>query len=646
MNTPSLFASLLQSSMMFTLVSASLFLLLRSPFRKHLTAGSTLLLWILALLPLLVISKFTIPVSSQQANKATYKLFAVVSKIDPASYIDWGILDTRSNQQKNLTNTELDSYQTTPTSPDKTVTSHLAIAFYIWLAGVCIMLGLYGFQLLALRHLIASSKQVQQPSVLQLHRKLLRDLGIKRHLPLYEARGVGSAAIVGIFQPAVLLSPEILSCTPEQQHSVLLHELTHYRKAHLWLNTIGLLCTALHWFNPLVWLAYRELRRSIELACDEAAIRSQKKPFTAESYAHHLLDLMTQFSPLPSYRLSFLGLFNNIETRFIKQRIVMIKNTSTPKLPASLVLLAGLSCTALAVADLTPGEDAPPPPPPPLLTPPPPPPVDDQASPPPPPPPAENTQLPVIHMDEISLDFDAFSEEPEFSPGAKQLIKSQILEFLQSDDPMQAYEPLKNSKFAGEAQIEFLLGNICLQNSNVAEAERHYINALDAHPGYQGPFKNLNLIYFTTGHMGEAYPLIKKYIELDPEGGSQIYLMAGVSAMTLENYEEALGYLIKAHEIDPNERTAILNLFQCYSELENWEAAEKILQKAITITYDSTDLASLHRYYANVAVAMDNPALAAEQLGRSLSLSPTDPENEKAAQMLKEIYENNPNLKH
>ena len=274
----------------------------------------------------------------------------------------------------------------------------------------------------------------------------------------------------------------------------------------------------------------------------------------------------------------------------------------------------------------------------------PPPPVNDQ-NPPPPPPPEEASQLPVAHIDEIDLNFDTFAEDPKFSEGAKDLIKSEILGLLQSDDPMQAYEPLKNSKFAGEAQIEFLLGNICLQNGKLAMAERHYIEALKSHPGYQRALKNLILIYATSDYQAEAYPLIQKYIELAPEKDAQMFLMAGVSAMQLEKYVEAVECFSKAHQLDPDDKNAILNLYHCYSELEQWKNAEAVLQKAISVTEDPIQLSDLHRHYANVAVALGKPALAAEQIEHSLKLNPNGPKQAQATQMLKEIYRNNPDLR-
>ena len=54
--------------------------------------------------------------------------------------------------------------------------------------------------------------------------------------------------------------------------TALAHELTHL-KGHdtgqlLWASLVR----ALHWFNPMVWLLVRQLRREIELCCDYALL--------------------------------------------------------------------------------------------------------------------------------------------------------------------------------------------------------------------------------------------------------------------------------------------------------------------------------------------------------------------------------------
>ena len=307
----------------------------------------------------------------------------------------------------------------------------------------------------------------------------------------------------------------------------------------------------------------------------------------------HLLDLMTQFSSLPSHRLSFLGLFNNIETRFIQQRIVMIKNTSKPKLPLTLVLLIGLCCTAAAVTQLTPGKDSPPLP-------------SINNTQPPPVPEVPNSKLPITHIDEINLDFDTFNGEPKFSDGAKVFVKEKVLPIFQSGDPFPAYQLLLESPFADEAQVQFLVGSLSLQKRMMVEAELHLINAINAFPGYKRALKNLIMLYITSGHKAEAYPLLQKFLKLDPEPNATMILMAGVNAMSLEKYEEAVPLFQKVIELNPNEQNARINLFQIYVSLEDYRNAESVIQTIFANETAPEELAHFRKYYSNLTLTLEN----------------------------------------
>ncbi|SMC37562.1 M56 family metallopeptidase [Papillibacter cinnamivorans] len=104
-------------------------------------------------------------------------------------------------------------------------------------------------------------------------RKSRRRLDIRDFpLPVYEAEGLPSPCLFGLFRPAVYLTPET-SEEGETRKAVLAHEITHFRHLdHIW--ALGrCACLALHWYNPLVWLAAALSRRDAELACDEGAIR-------------------------------------------------------------------------------------------------------------------------------------------------------------------------------------------------------------------------------------------------------------------------------------------------------------------------------------------------------------------------------------
>lgn len=91
-------------------------------------------------------------------------------------------------------------------------------------------------------------------------------------LPVYVVDALPSPCIFGIFRTAVYITPETLESETKLRH-VLAHELTHYRHGdHIWSLLRGV-CLAVHWYNPLVWLAGILSRRDAELACDEGTIK-------------------------------------------------------------------------------------------------------------------------------------------------------------------------------------------------------------------------------------------------------------------------------------------------------------------------------------------------------------------------------------
>ncbi len=88
-------------------------------------------------------------------------------------------------------------------------------------------------------------------------------------LPVYAAEGLPSPCLFG---PAVYLTPQAAE-DPVMLRHVLAHETTHFRHGdHLW-NVLKGAALAIHWWNPLVWLAAALSRRDCELACDEGTLK-------------------------------------------------------------------------------------------------------------------------------------------------------------------------------------------------------------------------------------------------------------------------------------------------------------------------------------------------------------------------------------
>lgn len=91
-------------------------------------------------------------------------------------------------------------------------------------------------------------------------------------LPTFLVRGLPSPCLFGLLHPAVYLSPKAAEDSGALRH-ILIHEDTHFRRGDHWWNLLRCGALALHWYNPLVWLAAALSRRDTELACDEAAVK-------------------------------------------------------------------------------------------------------------------------------------------------------------------------------------------------------------------------------------------------------------------------------------------------------------------------------------------------------------------------------------
>ena len=149
-------------------------------------------------------------------------------------------------------------------------------------------------------------------------RRVRRPLeGTSAPVPVYTAMGLPSPCLVGLFCPAVYVTEEA-AANPATLRHVLAHELTHYNhRDHLWSVLRGA-ALAVHWWNPLVWLAVVCSRRDGELACDEGALK-RLGGGERTAYGETLLALVTAKSK-PADLLSFATTMTGGK-RSLKERI-------------------------------------------------------------------------------------------------------------------------------------------------------------------------------------------------------------------------------------------------------------------------------------------------------------------------------------
>ena len=115
---------------------------------------------------------------------------------------------------------------------------------------------------------------------------------VESRLPVYQADGLPSPCLFGLFRPAIYLTEDVVVTDEAVLRHVLVHEETHFRHGdHIWSALRGV-ALALHWWNPLVWLTVVLSRRDGELACDEGALRHADGP-TRAAYGRALIRLVT-----------------------------------------------------------------------------------------------------------------------------------------------------------------------------------------------------------------------------------------------------------------------------------------------------------------------------------------------------------------
>lgn len=194
------------------------------------------------------------------------------------------------------------------------------------------------------RRLRADRIEPLSGKLLEEYQALCKERGIKP-VPVYFVDPLPSACLVGGIKPYIALP---LTARPQEAKQVLMHEICHYQGKDHWWGLVRLVCCAVHWFNPLVWMAACMNRTDCELRCDERVIA----PLTQEERVNYanVLVLAAQKKDQPDVTVLATGM--SMTGRRLKTRVLGIVNRV--RLNKGLVVsFAALAALALAAAFAT-----------------------------------------------------------------------------------------------------------------------------------------------------------------------------------------------------------------------------------------------------------------------------------------------------
>ena len=214
--------------------------------------------------------------------------------------------------------------ETLPQGREQTGTDPLefpmSAATILWLLGIMVML-------------IYSAV-----SLMELRRKLVGAVRLRDNI--YLADHIAMPFVIGLFRPKIYLPSTISS---EEQDYVILHEQTHIKRLDHIVKMIAFLALTMHWFNPLVWVAFVCAVKDMEMSCDERVLKQMGGEIKT-AYSTSLLSLaagrrLINGSPLAFGEGNIKGRIKNI-MNFKKPAVWMVITAVIACIAVTLLLLA------------------------------------------------------------------------------------------------------------------------------------------------------------------------------------------------------------------------------------------------------------------------------------------------------------------
>ena len=166
------------------------------------------------------------------------------------------------------------------------------------------------------------------------------DTAVRYKGNIFQSENVSSPFVLGIIKPRIYLP---FNMNGQDLEHVVAHEQAHIRRKDHWWKPLGFLLLTIHWFNPLMWLAYVLLCRDIELACDEKVIKELGNEQRAD-YMQALVACSVNRRMIAACPLAFgeVG---------VKERVKSVMNYKKPAF--WVIIIAVIICVGVAVCFLT-----------------------------------------------------------------------------------------------------------------------------------------------------------------------------------------------------------------------------------------------------------------------------------------------------
>jgi TonB family protein len=165
----------------------------------------------------------------------------------------------------------------------------------IWFTGALVLGICIIFETLSFWRNVRRRPKVTDPAILALLSECKRRMRIRRNIDIIVTDNVRCPALFGYFRPRLLLPEGVFEKLSDRELSyAFMHELGHLKRHDIGVSWVVSFLQVIHWFNPVVWLAFYQMRVDQESACDSAVL-SRMNPRQSADYAKAIVGFLEKF---------------------------------------------------------------------------------------------------------------------------------------------------------------------------------------------------------------------------------------------------------------------------------------------------------------------------------------------------------------
>jgi bla regulator protein blaR1 len=217
----------------------------------------------------------------------------------------------------------------------------------VWALGAALLLTRLAISLIRLR--LIRRAGIPSLELNQTTRILTAGAGMRRQVEVLLHDDVEVPFTSGFLRPVILLPADASTWSELELQSVLVHELEHIKRGDWLVQVLARTVCAFYWFQPLVWIAWRQICLEAERACDDAVVISNERTLYAEQLVNLAKRLSNTLAP------PVLSMANRSD---LSRRVSAILDQHQARGKAGTRwTLATLAITALLVSAIAPGVE-------------------------------------------------------------------------------------------------------------------------------------------------------------------------------------------------------------------------------------------------------------------------------------------------